>query len=292
MMDGFFNSTVNRCVYGGKMGDFHWPYNVPDGAFGPWSPMCKSEILDPTAPCQPYVPGRPCDFKQLAYMLSEVLHAVVTLCHDIPPAGDPGNPEWIDPRLIAIDSFLDFKWLCCYNDLSDELKDGVNKYLYVIINEAILRQNYVYFTKYPELQETMKSVRNAFDGCSWGGLKSNVDKIVNIILQYGKNKDLMTYQLELQLNSTLDTNWVKTNNDKLNTGKDYSLMVVTKLIEDNLTLTETLKRYSKDERCLRFEIIQIQCKNNITYNLRYGNAKFNVRVPKDFLTVAKAVFGT
>lgn len=284
-------STVNRCVHGGQHGDFKWPYDVPDGAFGPWSPLCKSEILDPCAPCRPYIPGRPCDFRQLAAMLSEVLQAVVTLCHDIPPEGSNGDPDWIDPRLLAIDSFLDFKWLGCYKNCSDGLKDGVNKYLYVIFNEAILRQNYVYFTKDPTLQAAMKSIYDTFDGCSWSDLNDKVVRLVNIILQYGCNIELMNYQLETQITNTLNIDWVKRNNDLLNKSKDYSLTLATNLVGLNLSLTETLKRYSDDTIALRFEYIQQICKGSVSFNLKYGNSKFNVRKPADFLVVAKAVFG-
>lgn len=292
MNENLYRSTVNRCVHGGDHGDFKWPYNVPDGAFGPWSPLCKSHILDPTAPCRPYVPGRPCDFRQLAGMLSEVLQAVTTLCHDIPPEGSNGDPEWIDPRLLAIDSFLDFKWLSCYRNCSDELKDGVNKYLYVIFNEAILRQNYVYFTKNPTLQTAMRSIYESFDGCSWSELNERIVKLVNIILQYGTDVDLMNYQLQIQISNDLDKDWVKANEKRVEYLKNYSLTLATNLVGLNLTLTETLKRYTEDTIALPFEMIQQRCNSGIQYNLKYGNGKFHVRVPRDFLTVAKAVFGS
>lgn len=292
MVDFTAGSNVNRCVTGGLKGDFKWPFNVPDGAFGPWSPRCTSEVLDPTAACKPYVPGKPCNFKELAWMLSEVLHAVVTLCHDIPPADSNGDYDWVDPRLIAIDTWLDFNWLGCFNDFSDTLKQSVRHYVFVILKEATLRRNYVYFTKYPELQNALKTIYDNFDGCSWLVLDERLTRVMEIIFSYGSNKPLMSLQLNTQITNALDVDWVKANNDDLNTKKDYSILVADQIVALKLNLTETLKRYSENPDVLKFEIIQKQCGINLTYNLQYGNGKFNVRNTRDFLTVVKSVFGS
>lgn len=291
-MDNFFNSTNFKIVTGGRMGDFNWPYNVPDGAFGPWSPLCTSELLNPNMPCRPYINGQPCNFKELTFMFSEILQAIVTLCHDLPPEGNPGDPDWIDPRLLAIDSFLEFKWGNCYNDMSGDLRQGISHYLFVILKEAVLRQNYVYFTKYPELQQTLKVIHDAFDGCSWGLLDERIQKVTNIILLWIKNKSLISYQLEVQITNELDDDWVKINNISFTNKKDYSLTVASNLVKLNLPIFETLKRYCLTENVLQFELTQ--CKNNVgfSYNLKYGNGKFNVRVNEDFLNVAKAIFGS
>lgn len=284
-------STVNRCVHGGPHGDFKWPFNVPDSPFGPWSPRCASEVLDPTAPCKPYVPGKPCNFKELAWMLSEVLHAVVTLCPDVLPAGDPGRVDYLDPRFVAIDDWLDFNWMQCFNDLNDTLKASVRHYLFVILKEATMRRTYVYFTKYPELRDALASIYDNFDGCSWTTLDERIEKVTTIILTYGKNKPLMSMQLATQITDALDVDWVKVNNDSLNAKKDYSLATAEAIVNQNLTLTETLKRYTSDPNVLQFEIISQQCGSNLFFNLRYGGNRYNVRNSKDFLTVVKVVFG-
>lgn len=285
-------STVNRCVHGGKHGDFDWPFNVPDSAFGPWSPRCKSEILDPTAPCKPYVPGKPCNFKELAYLFSSVLHAVVTLCHDIPPAGDPGRPEWMDPRLEDIDKWLDFDWMGCFDSVSAELQRGIREYLFVILKETTLRQNYVYFVKYPELAAALKSIFDSFDGCAWLEFDRKIRKVTDLILEYGRNKGQLSYMLEVQITNTLDMSWVEDNNKEVTRLKDYSLTVATEIVAKKLTLVETLKQYSQTDGVLMFEIIAKNCSGNIKYNLRYGLQKFNVNTSDDFLTVTKSVFGS
>lgn len=291
MMDNLYNSTDFKVVTGGLMGSFNWPYNVPDGAFGPWSPLCQSELLNPNVPCRPYVNGRPCNFKEISFMFSEVLQAVVTLCHDIPPEGNPGDPEWIDPRLLAVDSFLDFYWGNCFHDLSETLQKGIGHYLFVIMREAVLRKNYVYFTKYLELQLALKSIYEAFDGCSWSVLDKRIQTVVKIILDNLNNKDLMSYQLEIQITNSLDVNWVNENNISYTNKKDFSLTVASNIVALNLTITDTLKRYSSTPEVLQFELIQCRTSHGINYNLKYGNCKFNVRTNDDFLNVAKSLFG-
>lgn len=292
MSDFTPGSTVNRCVHGGLHGDFKWPYNVPDSPFGPWSPKCKSELLDPTAPCKPYVPGKPCNFKELAWTLSEVLHAVVTLCHDIPPTDSNGDYDWVDPRLTAIHNWLDFNWMQCYKELSDTLKTSVRHYVFIILKEATMRKNYVYFDNYPDLRDALAAIYDTFDGCSWATLDERLERVTGIVLEYGSNKALMSLHLNTQIIAPLDVDWVKVNNDSLNTKKDFSLMTAENVVAQNQTLAETLKRYSQTPNVLQFEIITQQCKGSFNYSLRYGNAKFNVRKPSDFLTVAKSVFGT
>ena len=292
MVDFTQGSTVNRLVTGGTFGDFKWPYNVPDSPFGPWSPMCKSDILDPTAPCQPYVPGKPCNFKELAWMLSEVLQAVVTLCPDTPPADSNGDPEWVDPRLVAIHNWLDFNWVQCFNDLNDTLKRSVKHYVFVILKEAIMRRTCVYFGNYVELQSALTSIHDTFDGCSWTKLDERITQVTEIILTHGGNKPLMSMYLEVQVTNTLDVSWVKVNNTSLKIKKDYSLLTVETLVKLNLTISETLKRYTATQETLQFEIITKECNGSFLYNLRYGNGKFNIRNTSDFLNVAKSVFGT
>lgn len=285
-------SSVNRCVQGGKVGDFNWPFNVPDSAFGPWSPLCKSELLDPNFPCKPYVSGKPCNFKELAFLFTNVLHAVVTLCHDVPPAGDPGNPDWIDPRLLDIDAWLDFNWLGCYNSVSTDLQKGVEDYLFVILKETTIRQNYVYFTKYPELALTLESLFKTFNGCDWLDFDKNIRRVAGLILSYGKNKDSLTYQLQVQFINDLDFGWFDRNNDLLTRQKDYSLTKALEILAKKLTLSETLRLYALDDDVLRFELIKNECKGNYQYVLKYGTAKYNVRTRDDFHSVVKMVFGT
>lgn len=292
MVDFTASSSVNRCVTGGTFGDFKWPYNVPGGAFGPWAPLCSSDLLDPTAPCRPYVPGKPCNFKELAWTLSEVLQATVTLCADIPPESSNGDPEWVDPRLTAIHNWLDFNWVQCFNELNDTLKVDVKAYVFVILKEAIMRRTYVYFDNYPELKAALISIHDSFDGCSWTQLDNRISIVVNILLSNKGNKDVMSLQLNVQITNPLDMSWVKVNNDGLNVKKDYSLMISDNLVKMNLTLTETIKRYSQNNDTLHFEIITTECNGSYKFNLRYGNARFTVRNTKDFSTVCKQVFGS
>lgn len=291
-MDNLYNSTNSGNVVGGESSDFNWPYNVPDGAFGPWSPLCTSELLNPNMPCRPYINGQPYNFKELTFMFSGVIQAIVSLCHDIPPEGNPGDPDWIDPRLLVIDSFLELNWGNCYSDISEDLQKGIGYYLFVILKEAVLRQNYVYFTKYPELQYALKCIYTAFDGHSWGVLDNSIQTVAKIVLANLKNKELLTFQLEVQLTNTLDTEWVKLNNVSLKNKKDYSLTVATNLVGLNLTITETLKRYCASTDALQFELNQCKVQNGLYYNLKFGNSKFNVRTNADFLNVAKAIFGS
>lgn len=285
-------SEVNRCVHGGPHGDFNWPFNVPDSAFGPWSPRCKSEILDPTAPCKPYVPGEPCNFKELAYELSEVLHAVVTLCYNIPPADSNGDYDWIDPRLLAIDKWLDFNWLRCYNSVSADLQAGVRHYLFVILKEATLRQNYVYFTKFPPLADALRVIHDNFNGCDWLTFDRQIESIVDLILTYGLNKEALENQLKISFIDPADSTWVEDNNKKLIRQKNYSLTKAQEIVAKNLTIHETLKLYTQDPEVLRFEIDVSNCKGTNHYTLRYGNDKFRVRTNNDFGTVCKQVFGS
>ncbi len=285
-------STVNRCVYGGTFGDFKWPYNVPDSAFGPWSPLCTSEILNPTAPCQPVAPGKPTNFKELAFLFSNVLLSVSTLDPEIPPEGNSGDPDWMDPRLVIITEWLKLDWVKTLDDFSSALNEGIGHYLYAILHEAVSRQNYVYFNGYPELQDALKFVHEALKEGSWAALTDRIKKIAKLIVTHGKNKEFLTLQLNVHITSDLDNRWVAENNLLATKAKDLSLVRALDLVGLNLTLTETLKQYSTTPSVLQFFISKSNCLNSTNYTLQYGGNNYTVRNTTDFANLAKKVFGT
>lgn len=266
--------------------DFRWPYIVHDGAFGPWETHCKSELLKPEFPIC-FNPNKPSNFTEIISILSNALLGVMNLCPDKKDEITADND-----LLKQINFFLDMNWLKPYDDLSEPLKSGVYHHVYVIIKESLLRKTYVYFDQLPALRDSIKVVYDLTEKDGWTVTETRLRLIVNTIFSYGKNIALLSHQLSINIISGLDTSWLTDNNAEYVRRCNLSLTTANELNTLNLTLIETLKRYSQTPGVLLFNIKTNTCGSNTKYTLAYGNDIFNISNVKDFINVCKMVFAS
>lgn len=275
----------SKCNCGTATDDFRWPYVVHDGAFGPWEEHCQSEVLKPEFPIC-FNPSQPSNFKDIVKVLSDALLSVTNLCPN-----DYSTVASDNVLLVNLNYFLSFNWIKPYHDLNNVLKNGIYHHVYVIIKESIVRDSYVYMDKVPALKDTLKVIRDNLVQDGWSITEARIERVVGLIFEFGTNVSLLSERLNTIILSDLDTSWVSVNNESYLFKCDHSLKTINDLAKQNLTLVETLKRYSITDGVILFDINK--CTNsNFVFNISHGNSRFSIRNVKDLVNMAKAIFAS
>lgn len=274
---------TNKCGCGPATDDLKWPFVVHDGAFGPWEQQCESTLLKPEFPIC-FDPSKPESYKDISKVLSDALLSVTNICSYDYTTITPDNV-----LLVNLNNFLILNWVKSFNDLDDTLKTAIKHYVYTILKASLVHDTFKYMDKLPVLKDTLKVIYDLLVVDGWKLTEARIERVVQLILSFGTNVALLSERLNTIILSDLDTSWISVNNTQYLNKCNLSLTTIRDLSKLNLTLVETLKRYSSTDGVILFNMTQCSS-GNFVFNVSHGNSRFSIRNVKDLVNMANAIF--